>query len=70
MSMGNIVTSHAAGNGSIPGRMNFLVDVFPGFSLNRKTDVRKLGSNSSPVILWPSYIIQTIIHPPPEGDGL
>ena len=31
-SRGNIVTSHAAGLGSIPGRVNFLVDVFPGFS--------------------------------------
>ena len=52
---GNIVTSHAAGPGLIPGRVNFLVEVFPGFSLNPKTDVRKFGSHSSPVIIWPSY---------------
>ena len=30
---------HAAGPGSIPGRVNFLVEVFPEFFLNFKTNV-------------------------------
>ena len=42
--MGNIVTSHAAGPGSIPGRVNFLLEVFfSGFSFSPKTNVRYLG---------------------------
>ena len=28
-SRGNVVVSHAAGPGSTPGRINFLVEVFP-----------------------------------------
>ena len=28
----------------------------PGFSLNRKTNVRKFGPYSSPVIIWPSLL--------------
>ena len=59
-SRGDILTSHAADPGSIPGRVNFLVEVFPGFSLNHKTNVRKFGPNSSSVNIWPSYNIQTI----------
>ena len=38
---GNIITSHAAGPSSITDRVIFLVDVFPGFSVNCKTNVRK-----------------------------
>ena len=38
----NIVTSHAAGLGSIPGGPNFLVEVFSGFFFTCKTNVRKL----------------------------
>ena len=57
-SRGNIVTSHAAGTGSIPSTVNFLVEVFPVFSLNLKTNVRKFGPHSSPVIKWPSNIIR------------
>ena len=49
------VTSYAAGPGSIPGPVNFLVEVFPGFSLNRKTNATKFGPTSSPVSIWPSY---------------
>ena len=47
----NIVTPHAAGPGSILGRINFLVEVFPGLSLNHKTNVRKFVPHSSPVII-------------------
>ena len=57
---GNIVTSHAAGLGSIPYRLSFLVEGFPGFSLNCKTNVGKFKPYSFPCIIWPSYIIQTI----------
>ena len=46
-SRGNIVTSQAAGPGSIPGRVSFLVEVFPGFSLRH---VGKFGPHSSPFI--------------------
>ena len=59
----SIDASLAENSGSIPGRVNFLVDIFPGFSLNRKTNIRKFGPHSSPVITWPSYVIQTIYHP-------
>ena len=38
---GNIVTCHAAGPGSIPGRVNFVIEVFLWFSLDRKVNVRK-----------------------------
>ena len=53
-SRGNIFISQAAGPGSIPGRVTFLVEFFSGFSLNLKTNVRKFGSHSSPVIIWSS----------------
>ena len=43
---------------------------FPEFSLNRKTNVRKFGPHSSPVIIWSSCIIQTIHHPSTDGDDL
>ena len=57
-SRGNIVTSHADGVGSIPvGSVSWL-RIFPRFSLNRKINFRKFGPHSSPVIIWPSYIIQ------------
>ena len=59
-SRGNIVNSHPAGPGSIPGWVSFLVEVFPGFSLNRKTNVTKFGPHSIPVIIWPSYIIRPL----------
>ena len=52
----NIVISLAAGPGLNSGRVNFLVEVFPGFSLNRKTKIRKFEPHSSPVIIWTSYI--------------
>ena len=42
----------------------------PGFSLNGKTSVTKFRQHSSPVIIWTSYIIQTIYHPSTDGDGL
>ena len=42
-SRGNISTSHAAGPGLIPGRVNLLVEVFPGFSLNRKANAGNVG---------------------------
>ena len=48
-SISNIVSSHAAGPGFIPGRVNSLVVVFAGFSLNRKTNVRNFGPYSSPL---------------------
>ena len=38
-SRGNFVTSHPAGPGSIPGRVNFHVDFFPGLFINPKTFV-------------------------------
>ena len=44
--------------------------IFPGFSLNHKTNVITFGPHSSPVITWPSYINQTIYHPSKDGDGL
>ena len=66
---GNVVASYPADSGSIPGRVNFLVEVFSGFSLNRKTNVRKFGPHSSPVIIWPPHIIQTIYHPSTDGDA-
>ena len=69
-SMGNIVTSHAAGRGSIPYLDYSWWRFFPGFPLNRKTNVRKFGPHSYPVIIWPSYIIQTIYRPSMDGDGL
>ena len=37
---------------------------FPGFSLNRKTSVRKFGPHSSPVITWSLY------QPSTDGYGL
>ena len=40
-SRGNIVIFHAAGPSSIPGRVNFLVEIFPGFSLT----VRQISGN-------------------------
>ena len=51
-SRGNVVASHAVGPGSIVGQVNFLVEVFWGFSLNCKTNVRKFGPLSSPGIIW------------------
>ena len=42
-SRGNINASHTAGPGSIPGRVNILSEVFPGFYLNRKTMSGNLG---------------------------
>ena len=44
--MSNIFTSHVAGLGSITGRVNFLGEVFPGFSLNRKTNGRRRSDHS------------------------
>ena len=55
--LGNIVTSQPAGQGSIPGRVNFLVEGFPGFSLSRKSKVMKFGPHLSPFIIWLSYIV-------------
>ena len=50
----NIVTSHAAGPGSIPGGSISWLRFFPGC----KTNVRKLGPHSSPVIIYhPNHII-------------
>ena len=54
----SIVTSHAAGTGSIPRRVTFLVEFFLGFCLKRKTNFKKFRPHSSPVIIWPSYIIR------------
>ena len=51
---GNVVASHAAGSGFSPGRVSFLVEVFPRFFLNRKRNVRKFDPHSSPGIIWPS----------------
>ena len=36
----------------------YLVEVFLGFSLNRKANFRIFWPHSSPVIIWPSYIIR------------
>ena len=55
-SRGNIATSQAAGPGSIPGRVNFLFDVFSGFSLNRLTNVRKFGPHHMAIIYHPNYM--------------
>ena len=68
--MGNIVTSHAKGSGSIPGQISFLVEVFSGAFLNRKTNIRKFGPHSSPVIICPSYVIQNHVSLVYDGDGL
>ena len=57
-SRGDIVTSHAAGQGSIPCRVNFLVEIFSESFSNCKTNVRKFGPHSSPAIIWPSDIIR------------
>ena len=57
-----INSSHATGPGSIHGRINFLVEVFPGFSLNRKTNVREFRLHSSPVIIWTSSSKPYIIY--------
>ena len=37
---GNVVTSHAAGPGSIPGWINLLVEVLPRISLSHMINVR------------------------------
>ena len=66
-----IVISHATVPGSIPGRVSFLVEVFPEFSLNRNTKkCQEIWATFVPVIIWPSYIIQTIYHSFMDGDGL
>ena len=54
-SNGNVVASSAGGPCSIPGRANFLVEVFRWCLLNCKTNARKFGPHSSPVIIWPSW---------------
>ena len=54
------VTSHAAGPASMLGQVNFLFEVFPRFSLNCRTNVRKFAPYSFLGIIWLSYIIQTI----------
>ena len=57
-SRGNIFTSHIASPGSIPGRVSFLVEIFLGISLHRKTNVRKFVRHSSPAIILPECIIR------------
>ena len=49
-SRGNVVASHPVGPGSNPGR----VGVFPGFSLNCKTNVRIFKLHLCPDTIWPS----------------
>ena len=56
----NHIASYAAGPGSIPGRVNFLVQVFPEVFLNIKTNVRQCGPHSSPGIIWLSSEIMFI----------
>ena len=47
-SRGNIVTSHAAGPGSIPGRVSFVIEFFfRGFP----STARQMSGNSSPVFI-------------------
>ena len=70
LSRGNIITSHAMGPGSIPSQVISWLRSFLGFSLSHKTNVRKFGPHSSPVITWPSYIIQIIYYLSMDGDGL
>ena len=52
--LNQIVASYPAGPGSIPGRVNFLVEVFLDFFLNCKTNLKKCRPHSSPGITWPS----------------
>ena len=47
---GNIVTSQPAGPGSIPCRVNFLIEVFSRVFPGPKTNVRIFGPHSSPVV--------------------
>ena len=61
-SRGNIVASHAAGPGSIPGRVNLLVKDFSGGFLNRKTNVKKFGPHSSSVIIWLRISSRPYLH--------
>ena len=53
-----------------PVRSISCLRIFRVFSLNRKTNVRKFRPYSSPVIIWRSYIIQTIYHPSTDVDAL
>ena len=70
-----IVTDHRCGHGvtsllltqwvrvrSPVGTISWL-RFSPRLSLNRKSNVRKFGPHSSPVIIWPSYIIQNHTSP-------
>ena len=50
-SMGNIVTSHAAGPGSIPGHVSLLIEVFRGFP----STVRQMSGNLGHIRLPLSY---------------
>ena len=65
----NVVASHAAGPGSIPDGVSFLVEVFLGFFLNCKIHVRKSGPHS-----FPDHPVGHHNHPKPysstDGDGL
>ena len=60
--LGITVTSHEVGSGSNLGQVNFLVEVFSGFSRNRKTNVRKFEPHSSQTFsvhscsIWQSLI--------------
>ena len=49
----NVAAYHPVGPGSNHDRVNFLVEISSGFSFNHKTNVRKSGPHSSPVIIQP-----------------
>ena len=53
-----------------PVGTSFLGEVFSGFFLTCKTNVRKFGPASTPVIILYIIIIQSHIHPSKDGDGL
>ena len=53
-----------------PVGTRILGEVFSGFSLRCKTNAKNFGPHSSPVITWPSYIIQTIYHPSDRLFGI
>ena len=52
---GNVVASHSASQVSTPDRVNFLVEVFPGPSLNCKTNVRKFRPHC-PQVTYGDYL--------------
>ena len=76
--MSIIVTSHVVCPGSILGRDSFLLEVFPGFSLNRERNVSEIWATVVPgnhmatihqmtIIYHPNHIIY---QPSTDGDGL